>query len=101
MAIFEISVHSELREEAQPLVDALQYVADFIEGLYGYKMGCQDTMNTNEYASLWGSNHLAGHVSKERHRYGFQFSHDNDVELKSSCMENPSSLISHNFDLLN
>jgi len=36
MAIFEISVHSELREEVQPLVDALQYVADFIEGLYGY-----------------------------------------------------------------
>ena len=52
MAIFEISVHSELREEAQPLVDALQYVADFIEGLYGYKMCCQDTMNTNEYAEL-------------------------------------------------
>ena len=69
MAKLEISVHSELREEAQPFMDALQHVADSIEGLYGYKMGCQDTMDTNYYAMLWGVNHLAGLVSKERPSY--------------------------------
>lgn len=82
MAKLEISVHSELREEAQPLINAMQHVADSIEGLYGYKMGCQDTMDTNYYAMLWGVNHLAGLVSKERPSYGFWYSDENDAKLK-------------------
>ena len=32
MAKLQLSVHSDLREQAQPLVDALQHVADSIEG---------------------------------------------------------------------
>jgi len=43
MAKVQISVHSDLREDAQPLVDALQHIADSIEGFYGYKLvlACQ------------------------------------------------------------
>ena len=38
MAKLELSVHSDLRKEAQPLLDALQHIADSIEGFYGYKL---------------------------------------------------------------
>ncbi len=43
MAKLELSVHSDLRKEAQPLLDALQHIADSIEGFYGYKLvlACQ------------------------------------------------------------
>jgi hypothetical protein len=64
MAKLQLSVHSDLREEAQPLVDTLQHVADSIEGYYGYIMGCQDKMDANYNAMIWGTNHLAGLVSK-------------------------------------
>jgi hypothetical protein len=82
MAKLQLSVHSDLREEAQPLVDALQNVADSIEGYYGYIMGCQDKMDANYNAMIWGTNHLAGLVSKERPSYGFEFNEDNDAEHK-------------------
>ena len=52
MAKLQLSVHSDLREQAQPLVDALQHVADSIEGYYGYIMGCQDKMDANYNAMI-------------------------------------------------
>jgi len=82
MAKLQLSVHSDLREEAQPLVDTLQHVADSIEGYYGYIMGCQDKMDANYNAMIWGTNHLAGLVSKERPSYEFGYSDDQDNELK-------------------
>ena len=82
MAKLQLSVHSDLREQAQPLVDALQHVADSIEGYYGYIMGCQDKMDANYNAMIWGTNHLTGLVSKERPSYEFGYSDEQDAELK-------------------
>lgn len=82
MAKLQLSVHSDLREQAQPLVDALQHVAEPIEGYYGYIMGCQDKMDANYNAMIWGTNHLAGLVSKERPSYEFGYSDEQDAELE-------------------
>ena len=82
MAKVQISVHIDLRQDAQPLVDALQHVADSIEGYYGYKMGCSGKMNANYNAMIWGANHLAGLISKERPSYGFGYSDEHDAELE-------------------
>ena len=82
MAQLRISVHSELRDEAQPLVDALQHVADSIEGYYGYIMGCQNKMDANYQAMLWGVTRLSGLVSEERPSYGFGYSDEHDAELQ-------------------
>ena len=82
MAKLQISVHSDSREEAQPLVDALQHMADSIEGYYGYIMGCQDKMDANYHAMLWGVTHLSSLVSKERPSYEFGYSDEHDAKLK-------------------
>ena len=82
MAKLQISVHSDFREQARPLLDALLHIADSIEGFYGYKLGCQDKMDANYHAMIWGSNHLAGLVSKERPIYEFRYSDKQDAELK-------------------
>jgi hypothetical protein len=82
MAKLQISVHIDLRQDAQPLVDALQHVADSIEGYYGYKMGCSGKMDANYNAMIWGANHLAGLISKERPSYEFGYSDEHDAKLK-------------------
>lgn len=89
MAKLQLSVHSDLREAAQPLVDALQNVADSIEGYYGYMMGCQDKMDANYNAMIWGTNHLAGLVSKERPSYEFGYSDEQDAELEKLLLGIP------------
>ena len=89
MAKLQLSVHSDLREQAQPLVDALQHVADSIEGYYGYIMGCQDKMDANYNAMIWGANHLAGLVSKERPSYEFGYSDEQDAELEKLLLGIP------------
>ncbi len=95
MAKLQLSVHSDLREQAQPLVDALQHVADSIEGYYGYIMGCQDKMDANYNAMIWGTNHLAGLVSKERPSYEFGYSDEQDAELEKLLLGIPFPLIRH------
>lgn len=82
MAKLQLSVHSDLREQAQPLVDALQHVADSIEGYYGYMMGCPDKMDANYQAMLWGVTNLSSLVSKERPSYEFGYSDEQDAEFK-------------------
>ena len=89
MAKLQLSVHSDLREQAQPLVDALQHVADSIEGYYGYIMGCPDKMDANYNAMIWGTNHLAGLVSKERPSYEFGYSDEQDAELEKLLLGIP------------
>ena len=89
MAKLQLSVHSDLREQAQPLVDALQHVADSIEGYDGYIMGCQDKMDANYNAMIWGTNHLAGLVSKERPSYEFGYSDEQDAELEKLLLGIP------------
>ena len=83
MAKLQLSVHSDLREVAQPLVDALQNVADSIEGYYGYKLGCANKMDANYHAMLWGVAHLSSLISKKRPSYEFGYSDDHDEELKT------------------
>ncbi|MDA0319178.1 MAG: hypothetical protein O3A90_07810 [Proteobacteria bacterium] len=89
MAKLQLSVHSDLREQAQPLVDALQHVADSIEGFYGYKLGCPDKMDANYNTMIWGANHLAGLVSKERPSYEFGYSDEQDAELEKLLLGIP------------
>lgn len=89
MAKLELSVHSDFREEAQPLLDALEHIADSIEDFYGSKTGCENKLDANYNAMLWGANHLAGIVSKERPSYGFDFNEDNDAELKKFIYAKP------------
>ena len=45
-------------------------------------MGCQDKMDANYNAMIWGTSHLAGLVSKERPSYEFGYSDEQDAELK-------------------
>ena len=82
MAKLELFVHSDLSKGAQPIIDALMHVADAIEGTYGYKMGCQNKMDQNYYAMLWGVTHLAGLIAKERPSYEFGYSDKQDAELQ-------------------
>jgi len=82
MAKLQISVRSDFRKEAQPLVDVLLHMANSVEGYYGHKMGCHNKMDANYNAMIWGSNHLAGLVSKERPSYEFGYSDEQDEELK-------------------
>jgi len=82
MAQLRISVHSDLRDEAQPLLDVLFHVANSVEGYYGHIMGCQNKMDANYQAMLWGVTHLSGLVSKERPSYEFGYSDEHDAKLK-------------------
>ena len=82
MAKLQLSVHSTFREDAQPLVDAIQHMADSIEGYYGYKLGCSDKMDANYHAMLWGVAHLSSLISKERPSYEFGYSDEQDAELE-------------------
>ena len=89
MAKLQISVHSDLHQNAQPLVDALQHMADSIEGYYGYIMGCQDKMDANYQAMLWGVTNLSSLVSKERPSYEFGYSDEQDAELEKLLLGIP------------
>jgi hypothetical protein len=82
MAKLQISVQSDFREEAQPLLDALLQMANSVEGYYGHKLGCQNKMDANYDAMIWGANHLAGLVSKELPSYEFGYSDKQDAELR-------------------
>jgi len=89
MAKLQLSVHSDFRQDAQPLVDAIQHMADSIEGYYGYKLGCSDKMDANYQAMLWGVAHLSSLISKERPSYEFGYSDEQDAELEKLLLRIP------------
>lgn len=53
MAHVSIYLNHEVREEGKPLVDAMQLLADTIEGFFGYKLGDPDINEQNLKAMLW------------------------------------------------
>ena len=81
MAKVSIYLNSEVREEGKPLVDAMQLLADAIEGFFGYKLGDPDIHEQNLKAMQWAVLHVAGLVSKQRPLYEFGYSDEQDAEL--------------------
>ena len=82
MAEVSIYLNSEIREEAQPVVNAIREVLDAVEGFYGYKLGDLDRCEDNLKAVLWAMNNAAGEVSKLRPPYEFGYSDAQDADLK-------------------
>ena len=66
MAKVEIRVHSDFTDQAEPIVEALELVANAVEGYYGYITGCVGLNEENYVAMLWASNHLSGLISQTR-----------------------------------
>ena len=89
MANVSIYLNSEVREEGKPLVDAMQLLADAIEGFFGYKLGDPDVNEQNYKAMLWAVSHVSGLVSKERPHYEFGYSDEQDAELMELMMGTP------------
>lgn len=89
MADVSIYLNHEVREQGKPLVDAMQLLADAIEGFFGYKLGDQDINEQNLNAMHWAALHVAGLVSKERPHYEFGHSDAQDAELMKLMMGTP------------
>lgn len=81
MAKVSIYLNSEVREEGKPFEEAVQLLADAIEGFFGYKLGDPDINEKNLLAMQWAALHLAGLISKERPQYNFGYSDEQDAEL--------------------
>lgn len=93
MAKVSIYLNSEVREEGKPLVDAMQLLADAIEGFFGYKLGDPDIHEQNLKAMLWTVAHVSGLVAKERPHYEFGYSDEQDAELMKLVDGSPYPLI--------
>ena len=81
MADVSIYLNREVREEGKPFEEAMQLLADAIEGFFAYKLGDPDINEKNYIAMLWAVLHVAGLVSKERAHYEFGYSDAQDSEL--------------------
>ena len=55
MAKVSIYLNSEVREEGKPFEEAVQLLADAIEGFFGYKLGDQDINEKNLLAMQWAA----------------------------------------------
>lgn len=82
-------LNSDVREEGKPLVDAMQLLADAIEGFFGYKLGDPDIHEKNYKAMVWAALHVAGLVAKERPHYEFGHSDAQDAELMELMIGTP------------
>ena len=81
MADVSIYLNSEVREEGKPFEEAVQLLADAIEGFFGYKLGDTVINEQNYEAMLWAVAHVSGLVAKERPNYEFGYSEEQDAEL--------------------
>ena len=81
MANVSIYLNSEVREEGKPFEEAVQLLADAVEGFFGYKHGDPDINEHNYKAMLWAAAHMSGLVTKERPYCEFGYSDEQDVEL--------------------
>lgn len=81
MANVSIYLNSEVREQGKPFEEAVQLLADAIEGFFGYKLGDPDINEQNLHAMQWAVLHVAGLISKERPHYEFGYSDEQDAEL--------------------
>lgn len=81
MADVSIYLNREVREEGKPLVDAMQLLADTIEGFFGYKLGDPDINEQNLKAMLWAVANVSGLISRQRPAYEFGYSDEQDSEL--------------------
>lgn len=81
MADVSIQLNREVREAGKPFEEAVQLLADAIEGFFAYKLGDPDIHEHNYKAMLWAANNVSGLVSRERPAYEFGYSKQQDAEL--------------------
>ena len=81
MAYVSIYLNREVRDEGEPLEEAVALLADAIEGYFGYKLGDLDINKQNYQAMLWAAAHVSGLVSRERPTYQFGYSEEQDADL--------------------
>lgn len=81
MADVSIYLNREVREEGKPFEEAMQLLADAIEGFFAYKLGDPDINEKNYIAMLWAVTHVSGLISRQRPAYDFGYSDEQDAEL--------------------
>ena len=81
MAYVSIYANREVRDEAKPVEEALQLLADAVEEFFGTKLGDPEINEQNYQAMLWAAAHVSGLVSSERPAYQFGYSDEHDAEL--------------------
>ena len=89
MAYVSIYLNSEVREEGKPFEEAMQLLADAIEGFFGYKLGDTLINEQNYEAMLWAAAHVSGLVAKERPSYEFGYSDEQDAKLMELVVGTP------------
>ena len=77
------------REEGKPFEEAMQLLADAIEGFFAYKLGDPEINEQNLHAMQWAVLHVAGLISKERPHYEFGYSDEQDAALMKLMMGTP------------
>lgn len=92
MADVSIQLNREVREEGKPFEEAMQLLADAIEGFFAYKLGDPDINKKYLETMQWAALHLAGLVSRERPIYDFGYSAEQDAELMELMTGTPFPL---------
>lgn len=89
MAHVSIHLNSEVSDYGKPLEQALQLLAEAVEGFYGYILGDPAKNEQNYLAMLWAVNHMSGLIAAERPAYEFGYSYAQDAELMELVDETP------------
>ena len=70
-----------VRDEGEHFEEAVELLADAIEGFFGYKLGNPSTNEQNYQAMLWAAANVSGLVARERPAYDFGYSEEQDADL--------------------
>lgn len=81
MADVSIYFNREVRDEGKPFEEAVELLADAIEGFFAYKLCNPSTNEQNYQAMLWAATNVSGLVSRERPAYDFGYSEEQDADL--------------------
>ena len=81
MADVSIYFNREVRDEGKPFEEAVELLADAIEGLFAYKLGNPNINEQNYQAMLWAVANISGLISRQRPVYDFGYSEEQDAEL--------------------
>ena len=81
MAYVSICFNRDVRDEGEHFEEAVELLADAIEGFFGYKLGNPSTNEQNYQAMLWAAANVSGLVARERPAYDFGYSEEQDADL--------------------
>lgn len=81
MAYVSIYLNREVRDEGKPFEEAVELLADAIEGFFAYKLGNPSINEKNYQAMLWAAANVSGLVARERPAYDFGYSEEQDADL--------------------